>query len=355
MKAYVLHEIGDFRCEEIERPVPKAGEVLVRVRAAGICGSDIPRVFETGAHVHPLVLGHEFSGQVVKLGPEVSAVWQDKRVGVFPLIPCEVCEPCQQKRFELCENYSYLGSRCDGGFAEYVCVPEKNLLELPDAVSYEAAAMMEPMAVSVHAMRRTSVSAGESVVVCGLGTIGLLLTMFLRESGVEDIYVVGNKEFQREKALALGISEEHYCDANAFSVRDWILEKTSDKGVDVFFECIGKNETVENAIACTKAMGRVMLVGNPYSDMILDKQVYWRILRKQLTVLGTWNSSFLREEDDDWNYVLNRLAKGSVNPTELITHRYTIEDFYEGFLVMRDKSENYCKIMCVDAGKDIVG
>lgn len=348
MKAYVLHKIGDFSCEEIERPVPKAGEVLVHVKAAGICGSDIPRVFETGAHVHPLVLGHEFSGQVVELGPEASASWQGKRVGIFPLIPCGECEPCQQKRFELCENYSYLGSRCNGGFAEYVCVPEKNLIELPENVTYQEAAMMEPMAVSVHAMRRTNVSSDESVVVFGLGTIGLLLTMFLLERGIKNIYVVGNKEFQKEKAMSLGVTEEDYCNSKEISVRDWIFEKTSGKGVDVFFECVGKNEVVETAIACTKAMGRVMLVGNPYSDMILDKQVYWRILRKQLTVLGTWNSSFLHEKDDDWNYVLQRLAEKTVNPTSFITHRYTWDNFYEGFLVMRDKRENYCKVICED-------
>ena len=153
MKAWVLHGVNDIRYEETERPVAPAGEVLVRVRAAGICGSDIPRIYDTGAHRHPLICGHEFSGCVESVGDGVDAAWIGKRVGIFPLIPCRECAQCKKQRYEMCSHYDYLGSRRDGGFAEYVSVPEWNLLALPDAVSYEAAAMLEPMAVAVHAMR----------------------------------------------------------------------------------------------------------------------------------------------------------------------------------------------------------
>ena len=153
MKAWVLHGVGDIRFEEVETPQPADGEVLVAVRAAGICGSDIPRIYQTGAHVQPLIPGHEFAGQVVGTGRDVSADWQNRRVGIFPLIPCKNCVSCQKQHYELCRSYSYLGSRRNGGFAEYVTVPAWNLIALPDAVSYEQAAMMEPMAVAVHAMR----------------------------------------------------------------------------------------------------------------------------------------------------------------------------------------------------------
>ena len=119
MKAWVLHGVDDFRFENQEIPCTQKGDALVRVRAAGICGSDIPRIFETGAHVHPIVPGHEFSGEVVECDDR-SLI--GKRVGVFPLIPCEECPQCKQKQYQLCRNYNYLGSRCDGGFAEYVKV-----------------------------------------------------------------------------------------------------------------------------------------------------------------------------------------------------------------------------------------
>ena len=125
MKAYVLRGVNKFQMEEQERPSLKSGEVLVKVMAAGICGSDIPRAYQTGAHVHPIIIGHEFSGQVVDVAPDVDGRWLNKRVGVFPLIPCRECIPCQKKQYEMCRNYSYLGSRRDGGFAEYAAVPKE--------------------------------------------------------------------------------------------------------------------------------------------------------------------------------------------------------------------------------------
>ena len=198
MKAWVLHGIGDIRFEEVEEPDLKEREVLIQVRAAGICGSDIPRIYQNGAYRHPLIPGHEFSGVVVKTGIDADTDLKGKRVGVFPLIPCRECPPCSRKQYEMCRNYSYLGSRRDGGFAEFVAVPAENLIRLPDHVSFEAAAMMEPMAVAVHAMRRISPCVFDRIVICGAGTIGMLLFLFLREAGMRDIFVFGNKDIQKQ-------------------------------------------------------------------------------------------------------------------------------------------------------------
>ena len=182
MKAYVLHGPNDIRYEEMDVPTPAKGEVLVEVKAAGVCGSDIPRIYQTGAHKHPLIPGHEFAGVVSGIGEGVGGEWIGKRVGIFPLIPCGKCGPCQNKQYEMCRNYDYVGSRRDGAYAEYVTVPAANLIELPDKVSFEAAAMLEPMAVAVHAMRRVSIKAEDIVVICGVGTIGTLLLMYLMEA-----------------------------------------------------------------------------------------------------------------------------------------------------------------------------
>ena len=226
-------------------------------------------------------------------------------------------------------------------------VPAENLVELPETVSYEAAAMMEPMAVAVHAMRRMDVQKEETVVICGLGTIGLLLLMFLREAGVSNILVVGNKDFQKETILNLGISEDCYCDSRTQDVEKWILEKTGRCGVDVFFECVGKNETVIQDINSTIPGGKVMLLGNPHSDMNFAQNIYWKILRNQLTLKGTWNSSFVGETDDDWHYVLNKVAEGKVNPENLITHKLGFEELEKGLKIMKDKTEDYVKVMIV--------
>lgn len=347
MKAYVLHGPNDIRYEEMDVPTPAKGEVLVEVKAAGVCGSDIPRIYQTGAHKHPLIPGHEFAGVVSGIGEGVAEEWIGKRVGIFPLIPCGECGPCQNRQYEMCRNYDYVGSRRDGAYAEYVVVPVNNLIELPDNVSYEAAAMLEPMAVAVHAMRRVSIKPSDTVVICGVGTIGTLLFMFLLDAGVQNILVIGNKESQKQNVLKLGLQEECYCDSKTVDVSEWVRNRTGGAGVNVFFECVGKNETVKQAVDLTAPGGIVCLVGNPHSDMMLDKQVYWKILRNQLQLTGTWNSSFTGDMDDDWHYVLERLAVGAVTSEQLISHRFSIEEIEQGFHIMRDKVEDYVKIMMV--------
>lgn len=345
MKAYVLHGIGDLRYEEAENASAAPGTVLVRVRAAGICGSDIPRIYRTGAYSHPLIPGHEFAGEVVETGEGADRSWLHKRVGVFPLMPCMECEQCRKKQYEMCSHYNYLGSRTNGGFAEYVRVPEWNLIALPDLVTMEQAAMLEPMSVAVHAIRRVQPLNTERIAVCGLGTIGLCIVMFLLEMGCSNIFVAGNKDFQRNMARDIGIKEENFCDVRNAEFSGWLMEKTGASGVDVFFDCVGKNEILKQGIDSLSAKGRMMLVGNPASDIALEKGQYWKILRRQLQLIGTWNSSFTHDDADDWNYVLKCLQDQRVKPEKLITHRMNMEAFMEGFEIMHTKREDYVKIM----------
>lgn len=345
MKAWVLHQINDLRFEKLEIPVPAAREVLVKVQAAGICGSDIPRIYQTGTYSYPLIPGHEFSGVVEELGEGVDNSWLNRRVGIFPLIPCSSCIPCRNEQYEMCRRYSYLGSRRDGGFAEYAAVPVQNLIGLPDCVSFEEAAMLEPMAVAVHAMRRACPAVSDTAVICGLGTIGLLLLMFLREAGVKNILAAGNKDFQKQMALRQGLPADNYCDTRSRDAGSWIMERTEGAGADIFFECVGKNETYAAAVQSTAPAGKVLLLGNPHSSMHLEKDVYWKILRNQLTVTGTWNSSFIHHPDDDWHYVLERLTHRRISPASLITHRFPLERMEQGLEIMRDKTEDYIKIM----------
>lgn len=360
MKAWVLRGIGDICLEIVEKPRPGAREVLVAVKAVGICGSDIPRIYRTGAHVHPLIPGHEFSGVVEETGEGVSDEWLGRRVGVFPLIPCGECGPCVKKQYEMCRSYGYTGSRRNGAFAEYVSVPAENLLELPDTVTFEEAAMLEPMAVAVHAIRQTELSGSDLAAVCGLGTIGMLLIMFLADREKQNaagditagrpvppskILAIGNKDSQRQAVLRLGLPVENYCDSREQDAARWLERQTQGSGADVFFECVGKNETVSLAVSGAAPGGRVVLVGNPGTDMLLERDVYWKVLRNQLTLSGTWNSSFTHEPEDDWHYVLNRLSGKSVTPAKLISHRFPLEELDKGLRVMRDKSEEYIKIM----------
>lgn len=265
--------------------------------------------------------------------------------GCFPLIPCMQCPQCQRKQYEMCSHYNYLGSRTDGGFAEYVKVPMWNLIGLPEEVTFEQAAMLEPMSVAVHAIRRVNPLPTDKIGVCGLGTIGLFVAMFLQEMGCREVYVAGNKDFQKNMAMDIGIEKSHFCDVRESDFPEWLMEQTKDSGVDVFFECVGKNEVLSQGIKSLAAKGTMMLVGNPSADISMEKGLYWKILRKQLQLLGTWNSSFTHDESDDWHYVLERLQRKSIQPEKVITHRLAMNDFLNGFEIMRDKKADYVKII----------
>lgn len=369
MKAYVLKEIGKLELDTVPSPEgnrkgiagtdgrPSVMEeecVVVRVRAAGICGSDIPRIYKTGAYHHPLIPGHEFSGDIVHAGMFVPAGMVGQSVGVYPLIPCKQCAPCKKGMYEMCKNYNYLGSRCDGGFAQYVKVPYKNVIELPDEVTYEQAAMLEPVSVALHAIKecglnpvRNAPDKDITITVCGLGTIGILTVMLLQCFGYRNILCIGNKEFQKRKILELGIDEKNYADSKTDDVAAFIMDKTDGMGTNVFFECVGKNECVTLGLKTLSALGRLQLVGNPASDMLLSKDDYWKILRNQLRITGTWNSSFTGDANDDWHIVLDLIAKKIIDPSKLITHRFDMDSLGKGFEMMRDRSEEFIKVMCL--------
>ena len=331
MKAWTLQEIGRLEMEEKELPPLRPGEVRVRVMASGICGSDVARVYETGAHNMPLTPGHEFSGVVEKVGSGVDETWRGKRVGIYPLLPCGKCPSCKNKMPQLCENYGYLGSRQDGGFAEYVAVPEKNLVALPEGITFEMGAMLEPASVALHAIRQADPDRSKPVLVIGLGTIGLLATMLLRDLGVETVFVRGKRAEQLEKAKSLGAKE-------------W----DGNEPPGVVLECVGREETILQAVQSAAPAGKVVLVGNPASDIRLPKELYWKILRKELTLYGTWNSTFLPGQTDDWDETISRMQR--IHPEQLISHRLPLEGLTKGLSVMRGKKEPYTKIMIYPGG-----
>ena len=352
MKAWKLSEVGKIEfSEKTDIPQIEKNEVLVHIKAAGICGSDIPRVYKTGAHKMPLIIGHEFSGVVKETGIDVNKEWIGKRVGIFPLIPCKNCPACRAKKYEMCSHYNYLGSRCDGGFSEYAAVPEWNLVELPKEVSFEQAAMLEPMSVAVHAMRQLELNKDDKIIVCGAGTIGQLLVMFLLERGMDNVFVLVNKEIQKKALLKLGLKEDNFFDVSASEdLSGWVKEKTKGRMADAYFECVGKPKTVSLAFNMIRPGGQICMVGNPASDIVLDKNTYWKLLRGQYLIKGTWNSSYLGKEDeeagkDDWHYVLNCLKNKRIEPEKIITHTMKLEELKKGLEIMRDKDEDYIKIM----------
>lgn len=352
MKAYVLEGVNQLEYKEIDRPQLKAGEVLVKVCAAGICGSDIPRVFTTGTYHFPTIPGHEFSGVVVDACDDTGLAWVGKRVGVFPLIPCQECACCKEGNYEMCSNYNYLGSRCDGGFAEYVAVPVWNLIELPEEVSFTEAAMLEPAAVALHAVRRLDLEGVSSVALFGLGTIGIIIAQWLHIYGVEVVFATGHNDTHGDVMKKVASSKYVYIDTvrantqqSSGDVSKKIIELTDSNGVDAVIDCVATSNSLIDALACVKPGGQVVVVGNPKDDVIIDKNSYWKILRKQIRLTGTWNSSFTHEEGDDWHTVLKACVSEKLHLEELITHQLSFEDLYYGLGLMRNKLEYRNKIM----------
>ena len=207
MKAGVVHAKNDIRYEEIEKPQPKKGQVLIKVKYTGICGSDVPRVNGDACHFFPNVLGHEFSGTIEEVGEGVTTLKKGDRVAGVPLVPCMECEDCQKGNYSLCKHYSFIGSREFGSFAEYVTVPEKNAVKFEDEVSFEQGAFFEPATVALHGLNRVDYHAGECVAILGGGTIGLFTAQWAKIFGAKKVVVFDISPERLELAKKLGVDE----------------------------------------------------------------------------------------------------------------------------------------------------
>lgn len=332
MKGYSLEAVNDLRYKDLDYPDCPAGWSIIKVAYSGICSSDVPRICTKGTYHFPTIPGHEFSGVVDRVADEANKDMIGKKVGIFPLIPCRECEQCKQGNYEMCSNYDYVGSRRDGGFAEYVAVPTWNLVELPESVSLKEAAMMEPLSVALHAINQMSIKPGDSVGIVGTGMIAFAAGQWARKLGASNVTILGRTE--DKSTIAEGIPGI-----------DYELISECIKEFDDVLEAVGNNQAIDKAINITKAGGNLVLMGNPAGDINLSQNTYWKILRKQLHVSGTWNSSYENEEMCDWTEVRDVLANKEIEASCLITHQFDKENLREGIDLMKNHREPYCKVM----------
>lgn len=338
MKVLNLRGINDLRLEEKEKPVPKQGEVLVEIHACGICSSDEARVLKTGTYHFPTIPGHEFSGKVVEVGEFVDKKYLNKKVAVFPLLPCFECTSCKKGKYALCANYKYFGSRNDGGFEEYLAVPVWNLIELDDSIDYKVGALMEPSAVALHAVNIGNIKEGDNITVVGTGTIGILIGAFCKLRGA-NVWICGHSKTKLDNVKELGLNVLDIDDP----VND-VLNVTNLERMDVVFEAVGSNESMKNCILMAKNSGTIVAVGNPKDDFKLEKDVYWKILRRQLTLKGTWNSEY-SDDNNDWKEVSQLMKKKDFPFEKLITNVFKLEDHEEAFNLLSNKNKFKTKIM----------
>jgi len=329
MRAVVI--AGPRKVAVVERGVPEVreGEALVAVKACGIWGSDL--LIYRG--VHPFVKGervpgHEFSG-VVAEGEK-----RGERVVAEPLIPCGGCDLCRRGEYNVCRRLMVLGVHVDGAMAEYVKVPSSRLYRLPSGVSFEEGALVEPLAVAVHIVRRAGVGLGDSVLILGAGPIGLLTLQVARAVGAERIYVSDVLEYRLRIAEEVGA--DHVIDASREDVAGEVLSLTGGRGVDVVVEAAGARGTWQQAVRAARPHGRIVVAG--FSGSSAEVRVS-EVVAKELYIIGS------RVYWHDFPTALKLLERNIVNVRKLITHRFPLGDAARAFEVADKRLEDALKVI----------
>lgn len=344
MEAAVLYAPGDLRVENI--PVPNdlaAGEVLVKVRAAGVCGSDLDRVMKTGTYKFPTVPGHEFCGEVEAVGVGVLGFKKGDRVAVAPMMPCFKCEFCQRGNYGQCDGYNFLGSRTDGGFAQFVNAPEGNLIKMPDEVSFIEGATIEPAAVTLHGMRKVGIDVGDSVAVLGCGAIGLFAVQFAKILGATKVIAI---DIENDK---LSIAKEVGADICINALENDVVQKVKDltdgKGVNVAVETAGVSITQEQCLRTVKKQGRILYLGTAHKDVVIPPKSFECVVRNEITIVGAWNSYSAPFPGVEWAAALDFIKAGRLKIMPLISHTFKLSEAPEVFKDLVGKKYKYNKVI----------
>jgi L-iditol 2-dehydrogenase/galactitol-1-phosphate 5-dehydrogenase len=322
-------------------PQPRdENDVLLRIAACGICGSDMHRAFENGAYHYPLVLGHEFSA-VVEEAPPASSLGNGDRVTVFPLLPCRTCRACSTGDYAQCAHYDYYGSRRDGAFCEYLYVPESNIFPVPDGVDIIHAAMTEPCAVALHGVRRLYLEAGMTALLIGAGPVGTMAAGWLRISGCRDIYIADIDHRKLQIAEGLGFNT---IDCGSMELTDIVDTISAFKGFDVVVEAAGSPSTYRAAVYSTARAGQTLFLGNMRGTLSIEAELLSQVLRRELTIYGSWNSKPVPRGSDDWTTVLSYLDRG-IETAPLISHTPLLQDCPDIMQAMHSGSDFFNKVI----------
>jgi L-iditol 2-dehydrogenase len=342
MKALVLTKICQLEIQE--RPVPEIGpgEVLVQVRACGICGSDVHGMDgSTGRRQPPVVMGHEAAGIIAAAGPGVNAWSVGDRVTFDSTIYCGACWYCRRGEINLCDRRRVLGVSCDeyrrdGAFAEYVAVPQHILYRLPDNLSFEHAALVEPVSIALHALHRTPVVLNDTVVVVGAGMIGLLIVQALRAAGCGQIIAVDLSDARLALACRLGADAgllSSQCDVAAEVAR-----RTAGRGADLAVEVVGAASTLALAAGCVRKGGHLTLVGNLAPKVELPLQ---SIVTREITLAGSCASR------GEYPACLDLMARGAIQADPLISAVAPLGEGPSWFQRLYANNENLMKVVLV--------
>ncbi len=330
MKAAVVVANEDVRYMDIEEPCVTDHMVKIKVAVSGICGSDIPRVLHNAAHYYPIVLGHEFSGKVVEVGLGVKSVKVGDRVTGAPLLPCMVCGNCRRGYYALCKRYGFLGSRQNGSNADYVVLPERNVIVFDKSISFEQGAMFEPSAVALHGIMQSDFRGGGTVAILGAGTIGIFTFQWTKLLGAKKAVVFDISDERLALARRLGADGT----VNTLN-QDFIgdaLASTNGCGFDYIFETAGVTATMKLAFKLVASKGNVCFIGTPNTELCFSPAEWENINRKEFCLTGSWMSYSAPFPGIEWKMTAEYYAAGKLKFDEgLIAERIKMSQAQEAF------------------------
>ena len=312
MKSVVIHAEGDVRVEE--RPIPHLQtdeDVLVKVVSSGLCGSDIPRIFNRGAHYYPITLGHEFSGYVESYGAGVTDLQPGDAVACVPLLPCFHCPQCERGYFSLCKQYQFVGSRSEGGNAEYVVVKRANLFRLPSDMPIEDGAFIEPITVGLHAFHLAQGCEGKNVIIVG--------------AGAKSITAIDINP--QKLALAKELGATYVFNSREMSATEIHSDLENVQFDQLILETAGTPQTVTLSIEIAGPRAQLALVGTLHHDLALASGVFGQILRKELTIFGSWMNYSSPWPGEEWVTAARLLTEKRLQLEPLIAHSGDAESF----------------------------
>lgn len=339
MKALLLSRYHHLELADLPVPDTGAGEVLIRVAACGVCGSDVHGYDgSSGRRIPPIVMGHEAAGQIAAVGAGVSQFNPGDRVTFDSTIYCGACRYCARGEVNLCDNRQVLGVSCGdyrraGAFAEYVVVPAQIVYRLPQSIPFAEAALLEAVAVALHAVSLTEIATDSSVLVVGAGTIGLLTLEALRAAGCSRVFIADVDPSRLRLAKELGATETLLAETDLTAQ---VVERTGGSGVDAVVEAVGRKETVSAAIASVRKGGCVTLVGNISPEVVLPLQ---KVVTRQIRLQGSCASA------GEYPKAIELMAKGAVRVKPLITAIAPLDEGPRWFERLHAREPNLMKVV----------
>lgn len=334
MKAAVLYGKEDIRYEDCPMPEVGPGQVKIRVRAAGICGSDVPRVLGDSAWFYPIVLGHELCGEIVEIASDVKNLQVGDRVTCAPHMPCFQCPDCQNGYFGSCKNYDFIGTKRQGGFAEYVVINAINAVKHDPSASYQEVMMFEPATMACHGLRRAGFQGGSTVAVLGCGTVGIFTVQWARALGARKIVVFDIAE--ERLALARRMGADAVINSGNPQWKELAMESTGNLGFDYVFETAGTPATMKMSYFLAATRGVVCMIGYPSIPVTFEADEVFQMIKKEFSVMGSRMSFTPPFPGPDWTLTAEYFSKGALKfDPSMIFREMKMEQVKEAFDLFR--------------------